>query len=290
MDVHDNDLITTELPVQKGTLAVGSSNGRGTASMVTTNGTNNLAFYVIDSNHLKLIGTDPAPVLVGDAYRQPTAPAVNGSYAFTAFGWSTGVPKAFAAGGVFSSDGNGNISTGSEDSNINGAVNQKVAVTGSYAIQGTGRGTMTLNGASGSMSFAIYPSMAGIQFVEIDASQISGGMAFRQQGAPFSAASLTGGFVFSAAGFAGENADALAIFVSDGKGSLSGTADLNSVGAPQAGLALSGSYSLNGNSGNATLKNPSSTANLALYPVSSSQVLTLSLDSNAVMIGSIEQQ
>jgi len=126
--------------------------------------------------------------------------------------------------------------------------------------------------------------------IDIIMFQISGGMAFRQQGPPFSAASLTGSFVFSAAGFAGENADALAIFVSDGKGSLSGTADLNSVGAPQADLALSGSYSFNGNSGNATLKNPSSTANLALYPVSNSQVLTLSLDSNAIMIGSIEQQ
>jgi hypothetical protein len=289
-DTNDNALVSTELPVQSGSLSVGTTNGRGTAAITTPNGTTDLAFYVVDANHLKLIGTDTAPVLMGDAYREGSAQVLNGAFAFTSFGLSSAQPNPFAAGGVFVGDGNGNITSGFMDTNINGTVNRNIALTGSYALQGNGRGVLTLHTATTVASFAMYPSMSGIQLVEIDSNQVGGGMAFAQQGPAFSTASLSGNFVFSAAGFAGDNSDALAVFSLDGKGNLSGTADLNSVGSPQPGLPLTGTYSFSGNSGAAVLTTPASTANIALYPVSTSQVLTLSLDSNTVMVGSIEQQ
>jgi len=288
-DVNDNALVSTQLSVQNGTLALGAANGRGTAAITTPNGTTNLAFYVVDANHLKLIGTDAAPVLMGDAYRQDPTQILNGAFAFTLFGLSSAQPNPFAAGGVFTGNGNGNISSGFVDTNINGAVNQNTPLMGTYALQGNGRGVLTLHTATTVMSFAMYPSLAGIQLVEIDTGQVSGGMAFAQQEATFSTTSLNGNFAFSAAGFAGDNSDALAVFSLDGKGNVSGTADLNSVGSPQPGLPLNGTYSFSGNSGAAVLTTPVNTANLALYPVSSSHVLTLSLDSNTVMVGSIEQ-
>ncbi len=288
-DLHDNDVIETELRLQPGAFSLGPSNGRGTATITTQARSTKLAFYVVDVNHLQLIALDAAPVMIGDAFRQAATPALNGPYAFTAFGWSSATPKPFGAGGVFIADGNGSITSGIEDTNINNAISRNLALTGSYALKPNGRSTMAFNTSAGSTTFAAYPSMAGVQLIEIDSNLVTGGMAFPQQGGPFSLASLNGGFGFSAAGFSGDNSDVLAVFSSDGKGNLSGTVDLNTVGAPQDGLPLTGTYSISGNSGTATLKSSNNTSNIALYPVSNSHALTLSLDNNSVMIGSIEQ-
>jgi hypothetical protein len=300
-DLHDNQDIETQLQLQAGsTLAVGSSNNRGTAKIVTPAATVNLASYVVDASHLKLIATDqlacaltggcnPAPVVIGDAYRQGAA-AVSGTYGFTLYGWTEGQPLPVAAGGVFSADGSGNITTGTEDVNNNGSVTKNGAVTGSYAVSSNGRGTATLTSAAGSFVFAIYPWANGVEMIEIDPNAVVGGSAFPQHDAPFSPASLKGSYAYSATGFSGNNSDALAAFSADGNGNLTGTMDLNSVGSPQSGLALTGTYALSANSGMATFKTSATSATVGLYPVSKSRVLTLNLDGNAVMTGSFELQ
>src|SRR5215471_12846150 len=70
-DLNDNGSPTTNQAVT-GTYSVSSTNpnGRGLMTLNTVLGTLSFAFYVVDSNRLKLIEIDNLPVLAGDALRQ----------------------------------------------------------------------------------------------------------------------------------------------------------------------------------------------------------------------------
>jgi hypothetical protein len=88
---------------------------------------------VVDPNHLKVVGTSIFPALGGEAFRQ-TGPfsdaSVSGPFAFTIAGADLLNGAPFAAGGVLTSDGAGNISTGIEDFNDGGSVSTAVSLTG----------------------------------------------------------------------------------------------------------------------------------------------------------------
>ena len=66
-----------------------TSTGRGTATLNTSRGALTFAYYVVDANHLKMVGTNNLPALGGEAFRQ-TGPfsnaSVSGPFAFTVAG------------------------------------------------------------------------------------------------------------------------------------------------------------------------------------------------------------
>jgi hypothetical protein len=293
VDVHDNQLIETELSVKPSGVSAVAANGRSTFTISTSFATSNYAFYVVDANHLKVIGIDPTIILFGDAYRQNAdSRQVHGSYAFTTFGWTAGAPLPLSAGGIFVAESNGIISNGAQDENRNGSVTQNSQFTGQYTVADSGRGTLTLGSSSGTTTFAIYPSTAGIQMLEIDSSAITGGTAFLQAGSPFSAASLKGDFGMAKAGSTnGKNSDELAVLFFDGSGRLNGTADLNNERSPEPGLPAMGTYVISSNGrGAASLTTSRGTANSALYAVNDSLFLMLGLDNTSVMVGSLEKK
>jgi hypothetical protein len=292
-DVHDNQVIETALSIAPAPISVAASSGRGVFSLSSSFGTSDYAFYVVDANHLKLIGMDAGTILDGDAYLQKSSSSsqIAGSYAFTTFGWTSGLPLPLSAGGVFLADSSGNIASGTEDQNNNGSVAQNLQLSGTYTVASNGRGTLTLNTSSGTTSFAIYPSVAGIQLLEIDSSGTTDGMAFLQQASSFSSASLNGNFGLSTTGSsAGEISDQLAALSADGNGNVAGTMDLNNERSPEAGLSVKGSYSISSNGrGTTTLTTSAGISNLNIYTVDSSLTLALSLDTTSVMVGSLEQ-
>jgi hypothetical protein len=293
-DIHDNQVIQTALSISPAVMSVASSTGRGSFTLTSSAGTSNYVFYVLDAHHLKLIGVDPGVVLYGDAFDQNTnaAAQLKGSYAFTTFGWTSGVPLPLSAGGIFAADGSGNISSGAEDQNNNGSIANNLALSGQYSLtNNNNRGTLTLKTSSGSASFAIYPSSAGMQMLEIDSSGISSGLARLQQTASFAAGSLKGEFGLSTTGSdGGKISDQLAVLSADGNTNLSGTMDLNNERSPEAGLSVKGTYSISTNGyGTATLTTSAGTTNLNFYMVNSSLALTLDLNSSSVMVGSLEQ-
>jgi len=130
-----------------------NSNGRGTMSLTSTAlGTRTFAFYVVSADQIRLIEIDSAPVLAGDAFRQGST-SISGSFAFTNSGANAGAP--FAEGGILHTDGAGGVVTGSvEDVNNGGTISTNQALSGTYAVAITGRGTLSLN--SGGINFAIY--------------------------------------------------------------------------------------------------------------------------------------
>ncbi|MBZ5521830.1 MAG: hypothetical protein LAP21_06275 [Acidobacteriia bacterium] len=291
-DFNDNGTINTNLALS-GAYALGAANGRGTVALSTSLGTLNFVFYVVDANHLKLMETDTVPVLAGDAFRQQgtfSNASLSGAAAFTVGGAQGNNP--YAAGGIFSADGAGNITSGVEDINNGGTVTRNLALTGTYSIAASGRGTLTLNTGTGSSNFVIYPSTGGLQMLEVDITVITSGAAINQQAGPFSAASLAGGFGLNLTGatFSGE-VDQNSQFTMDGSSHVTGSLDVNNVGVLSSGLSVNGTYTL-GPDGHGTMILQSSlgTQNFAIYAVSNGHVLFIEIDSNLISQGDIEHQ
>jgi hypothetical protein len=290
-DSNDDGVVSNNLAVS-GSYSVASS-GRGTATISTSNGSSNFAFYVVDGSRLKLVETDNVPVLGGDAFRQQanlSNVSLSGGFAFTLGGRRGSNP--LVAGGVFTADGNGNITSGVEDINA-GSLNQNLALTNStYSIASNGRGTLTLSNSSGAFHFVVYPSTGGLQMMEVDSTVLSSGTAYVQQGSNFSTGSLTGNFGFNLTGVnSGGEFDEIAQLALDGNGGWSGALDMNNNGGLSLGLAASGNYALGSNGrGNASLTTSSGRMNFFIYAVSNSRVLFIEADSTAPAVGSFEHQ
>src|SRR5262249_62344550 len=93
-----------------------------------------------------------------------------------------------------------------------------------------GRGFLTLNGASGTTNFIIYPTTSGVQMVQVDLGEASIGAAFNQSG-PFSTSTVSGTYGLNLTGVLGNHEiDATAQFSADGSGHLTGAMDINNGG------------------------------------------------------------
>ncbi|HEV2987786.1 MAG TPA: hypothetical protein VG759_05050 [Candidatus Angelobacter sp.] len=293
-DLNDSGTIATNQALTGSYNVAGSANGRGSVTLTTSVGTLTFAAYVVNANQLKLIELDNTPVLAGDVFRQqgPFSNAtLSGPSAFT-LGGANSVGAPLVVGGVMSADGAGNITSGAEDINNNGAVSQNLALTGTYAIAANGRGTLTLNSSAGTLQLALYPSMGGQMLLEIDNGATSSGAAFAQQGAPFSSGSVQGTYGLNLTGAnGGTEIDSIAQFSADGAGNLTGALDLNNNGALSNGLALNSSYTVAANGrGTAALKSSAGTQNIIFYVVNNSRVLLIETDANPVSVGEFEHQ
>jgi hypothetical protein len=290
-DANDNGIVLTNQTLT-GSLPVAAT-GRGTATLNTIKGTLRFAFYVVDANHIKVVETDSLPVLAGEAFRQ-TGPfsnaSVSGPFAFTVAGADLLSGGPFAAGGILTSNGSGNITAGIEDINDAGLVTTNVSLSGSYSIASTGRGTLTLNTNSFASSFVIYPSSGGVLALETDVGTLTTGVALQQTGT-FSNAPLQGAYGLNFTG-ATTNAevDAIAQFTADGASRLTGIIDLNNLGITF-GQPLSGNFNV-ASSGRSTLtlQTPLGTQNLIVYTLNANRALFVEVDQDLVAVGDIRHQ
>jgi len=294
-DESDDGAIITASPISAGSIQV-AANGRGTASITTASGTQNFAFYVVDANHIKLVETDSLPALAGDAFRQSgtTSPAsLSGPFAFTVAGSDVGIQGPFAAGGVFSSNGTGTITSGIEDLNDAGSVAPNVAISGTYSIDASGRGTANITTATlGTLTFVFYPTTSGVQLLETDTGLVVSGAAFPQTGA-LSTGTFQGayGLNYIAATGNGE-LDTIASVNANGTGHFTAIMDANNVGSTSSGTSLTGSYTVDA-TGHGPLTLQSSflgQQNMAIYVISNTRALFVELDNDIVAAGDVEHQ
>jgi hypothetical protein len=304
LDDNNSGLVSPNLavaPAAGGVAAPSAGSGRGTVTFVSpvSAATVHLAYYVVDTNHLKLIQIDSAPILAGDAFRQSTTP-VSGSLAFTLAGSTVNGHGVFSSGGILNTDGAGNIlNTSVQDLDDGGAFTPAAgaSVTGTYSVSG-GRGTMTLAGPE-NLNLVFYPTTGGLLLLDVDSAIVATGTALAQTGAPFSNASISNGFGLNFTGVvnpgtsATSEIDSIAQFTANGNGSLNGAMDINNFGALFNSLSLSGNYSVSANGrGVAALRTSSGTFNLTFYVVSSSRVLFVELDENfgQISVGAFASQ
>jgi hypothetical protein len=130
---------------------------------------------------------------------------LKGTYAFSMSG-SDATPANFGAfiarTGSFTADGNGAITAAIEDVTDNGSLPQFVQFTGGrYSIQANGRGTLTLNSATGGLllSIALNSAKAGVM-IQTDLNATSSGSFAIQSPAAFTQTAIAGSYVFDISG------------------------------------------------------------------------------------------
>ncbi|HZE23128.1 MAG TPA: hypothetical protein VE054_03975, partial [Blattabacteriaceae bacterium] len=264
-------------------------------TMNTSLGTLSFAYYVVDATHLKVVGINNVSILGGEAFRQ-TGPfsnaSVSGPFAFTIAGADLLNGSPFASGGVLTSDGAGNVTTGIEDFNDGGTISAAVPFTGTYTMASIGRGTLTLNTGAGVFTFAIYPSSGGVLALETDNRFLTTGTALQQQTAAFSAGSFTGiyGMNFTGAS-SGSELDSIAELTADGVSKLTGIIDINNSGGITFGQPLSGTFTANANGRFAlSLQTPLGAQNIIVYLANGNRALFVEVDGGLVAAGDIRHQ
>jgi hypothetical protein len=186
---------------------------------------------------------------------------LQGQYAFSMAGTdaSTGVAVPFARIGSFTADGQGNITAGVEDVNLNFAQqgSPRIAFTsGTYSISSDGRGTLTLNNSTGSLKFsiALTSGTSGyLVFMPSDGLSTGSGSFVKQNTASFSLPGVAGSYAFDLSGVdsAGNGESFVGQVVSNGSGTFtSGLLDDNDGGTLNngggTGASISGTYGIDG--------------------------------------------
>ena len=234
-DQADPILATSVDPVS--TYSVDAS-GHGTMTIHTQNGeTLTFSFILTSASHAVIIETGGTPGS-GTLDLQSgnfSSSQISGGYSFTMDGVDIAIPPTaqIAFGGVFSSDGQGNITGGTLDMNIGGAVTSQ-AFTGTIyePPDANGRGRFTLVPVPGiTRSFTFYiVSPKVLRMFEDDGVDLTGGSAYAQGAA---AATLSGPFVYEHSGWT-SNAWAVAAgqLTANGAGTITGgVSDANIGGA-----------------------------------------------------------
>lgn len=286
-DINDNGALSVNRSLT-GAFAAPATNGRGTATLTTNVGTLNVAYYIVDSNHVIFIETDSAPVLAGNAFRQ-SGTALTGNLVLQMFGSSGSLT--FAAGAILKTDGVSSIlTTSSEDINKAGTLTQNLPISGAFSAVLNGRGTITMPGSTGLASLVFYPTTGGILLLSVDGSSVATGTAFAQQIATPSNSSVNGTFGFFLAGTNTAGAvDAIASLTADGKGNFTGNLDENSAGTLGSTIPLTGTYSLASTGrGTAVLNGSTGSINIIFYQADASDFIFLEADTGQVATGIIQ--
>lgn len=288
-----------------------SGTGRGTITLTSNStGSQQYAFYIIDSAHLHLVETDRTAFLAGDMFAAPAGNSFSvseltvGNHPFTNGGTSS--TGAYASGGVFASDGAGNIKSGIVDVNNAGTI-QSGTMLGSCAYtvdQTTGRVDLKLcpSGASASEFSTYLTSTGSAVMLELDSAVTANGMAIPQGTL---APSATGIFALGLGG-QGVFHNGVSFYQPDASGqiTLSGTSvgvgnlDINTFNSVFQGDPLDTTNSTiaapDGTFGRGTAKlvgtNPAVTFNISYYIVDKNTALLMGTDTVRTQTGIIALQ
>ena len=301
---------------------IGTSVGRGTMSLFSTNTTLNsltgstttstfsFIYYLVDSTHAKVIENDGHAFLTGDVFSGPTTPLgsftaantlKNGNYPFTVTGAST--MGSYTAGGVFAYSASGSsssTSTGVMDINNAGVViplDKTLTTTASVDVN-LGRISFTFSPAgdtSGGYTFDGFATSTGsVELVETDTRASTFGVAYPQ----VATAEPSGSYAANTTGLVATNAGAeeqdIAGQLSVTSGTITGTLDINTGGTATPGLELLSGTALvatdaNGR-GTMTLEPSGSTLQLVYYVIDSRTVLLMGTDATHVLTGTMNGQ
>jgi hypothetical protein len=325
VDVNDNGTIKSSDTTLSGSYAFDSlfpGSGRGTVTLSSTStGSIKYAFYVVDSTHMRLVEDDSTAFLAGEMFSGGAtgsfspATLASGNYPFTEGGNSPA--GLYTAGGVFTSDGTGNITGGIFDSNNAGTVTATGGTTlGTcpYTVNTTtGRIDLRLQLASGACpatdsattaEFIAYPTAQGSAvLLEVDPIAVASGAAFLQSTTP---TTFTGNIAFSLGG-QGLIHNTIASIQGDASGQIqfglavtaanAGMLDINKFNAVFAGdpvnattTTITAPAALGRGTAVVSGMNPNVTYNLVYYLVNSNTALVFDSDATRNMTGFVLQQ
>jgi hypothetical protein len=323
-DFNDNgnstNLAALPIATSSGVFVPVSGAAAGTATLSNSSSlfpSLNFDVWIIDSTHLKLIETDGAAVLAGDAYVSTGQSFPSGNLAYTMYGFDDDEDGPLAIGGLVTTS-SGSVTSGLQNWNDAGNPGNG-APSGSYATSG-GRTALSLSGffnggwgqssetETGTYTFAAYPYSygtggTGAVLLEVDSlGGVSAGTAYLQSSTSFASGQGYG------LNLSGENessegeVDMIAEFTVTSSSDITGLYDANFSGSivPDYNLNTdnNASYTVNSN-GQGTLtfpslQNPSSdplpALSLTFYTVDGTNVAFIETDSDQVAAGSFQLQ
>jgi hypothetical protein len=239
-------------------------------------------------------GSNNAPPPVGGGSNGGFSNAsLNGTWVFTVRG--SGAANDFAVLGIFNADGNGHITSGSQDLNDSSSgYSANNPVSGTYSVASDGRGQVQLNFSGGNALFRFVLTSGGkARIFEVSGVEDATGQMFKQDSTAIS--NLAGNYVLRLDGFLNGGIDAVVgrISASGGpaSGTLSATLDENFGGTFTPQLATTGTFNMAASGkGTAALTGGATTFNLAYYIVSSSHVEFIETDIGGVLSGGADLQ
>lgn len=268
-----------------GSYSIGSG-ARGTASFTDSTGTRSYSFYVVSPNQLQFIETDSSGNLTGTAFQQQSVTSTStlaGGYAFYTAG-SSGTSAYGTAGGFATSTTVGStIDAGTSDINLAGTVATNTTLTGSFTYGASGRGTITLSGASGANNYVYYEITPSSAFLLSSDSGINAsGLLFLQTGG-FSTAALSGNYTLSLASPAVATPTlSVGLLTLNGVGAIAGFENTNDNGTASGQLSVTGIYAITASSTTTSTRglmtlttNGGASSNFVIYPISGSSLILL---------------
>ena len=269
---------------------LGTGTGPGSIGISTPSFPLSFDYYPIDSTHFKLIETDYADFVAGDAFTQTgfTSIPTSGTSTFSMAGILDIVDAAgsltFGASSVtgtadlnFYSSGSG---TGSYTPNISFSGNEGAAGTG-------GRVVITLTQSIPATTITVYPSSVGLVMLETDTNAVSLGVAYPQTNGAALATSQGYAFDLSAVNFSNGissavEEDDIGQFNTTSSTAYNGEVYINDEGSTNAPQTWDGTIS-----GNAvtTTAGGSGFVSFNFYPITNSQFLVLETDGNQIGTG-----
>lgn len=269
--------------------------------------------YMIDANRMRIIENwynDSVGLQMGGTALTQTgagtfaASSIQGSsYVFSATGGDSIGYLDVAGVLTFNSDGStlgGTLSY--NDGTLMNAQGGE-AVTGTYAVDATGRVTVAATTASSAFNFQLYlngaSSGAGATAISMDTGDYLGGVSWQQTSSALNAGSLTGSYALAIAQpvFVTPlvEQDAVGPFSSDGSANLTGFFDFNgalTTGSQTPNVAWTGTYATTSANGvlstNISIQGTSNA--LTTYLVDGTQGVTIENDTNALTLGYLAQQ
>jgi len=296
-DVLNGGVLVTPVTISGTAQAPDTATGRGSLTITDDTGTNDYAYYVVNDSKIRLFNLDALSSLsIGQAEGQTGGPfslaSLSGTYVFGSAGETTFIQGIHSVG-LFTSDGGGNVTSGSFDTVQDGTpvTNMSLSATPSgYSVDATtGRVALTLNLSTGGVNqkvmYLISPSRA--YFLINDPTNVEDGTLDKQSGGPFSNASMNGQSALLMDGFDANQQlpfrDRVGTWTPNGSGSIStsyvASGYLNSV-PPQTTATsnnLAGTYSVPPN-GRATASINNLSNNLILYLRSANSAYLLQAD------------
>ncbi len=263
-----------------------ASNGRGTANIVTAQGTTGYSFYVVSSSELLVVETDTFstrgfPLVSGTILQQSsngsfTDTDLNAASVFEITGLDATTPQSQV--GLFTGGGNGAYNLTS-DQNSGGALTSPTG-TGNYSVASNGRVTVTGSGFQNSPP-VLYLVTSNQAFVIGTDTAVSFGFMTPQSPPPsgFSDASLSGTYAGGSLAPVNPSVSNVVSIAVAGSNTLNVTADVsNEDGLSQTQNAATTSVAPI--TGRVVVTQNGNTVEI-LYLVSTSQFVALSSDSSA---------
>jgi hypothetical protein len=258
-----------------GTIGQISSDGRVTVTTSDVTGSSNFVAYVVSANKVYLVGVDSTQVLSGVAERQANQ-TFSLSDLMAGHGYAYLLNRApstnlglFDVIGRANSDGNGNITAGTQEEV--GASAQNNITGGTYNVAANGRGTMQLTTDNGARTYIFYMVSDSRVYMLDTFTPWAGTGAADLQSDSLVNGTLSGTYALSGASV-GQNDTEVSMWLNaDGNKNINGIADVFANGVASS-LVMTATYNVTPNGRTlVTLPNPVGVESFIFYVVSKTQ-------------------